>query len=423
MISANNGLRHPYRLLFATFVLLFVFAFFVDSPAAIWNGLVEIFTGRALLVTDYISVGGLGAALVNAAITGFAALLFVHAIGSAPNGALTMAIFLCAGFSFFGKTLLNCLPILAGVWLHARLKKEPMANYSLVALLSSTLAPVVSEIAFQDFLPTFAAVLISIATGIATGIIVPTIAAATTKVHSGYNLYNVGFAGGLIALFIQAIYKAFGLSREAELHWSSGNNLPLFILLLLVCLLWIVVGLYASGPKTAFNGCRGMMRRSGRLVTDFYLLYGPASFVNMGILGLFATLFTLALSADLNGGTLVGIFTIMGFGAFGKHLRNCIPVMGGATIAAFLMPALHAEPVNICAILFCTGLAPIAGQYGWIWGVVAGALHTILINHISAITGGLNLYNNGFIAGFVALFLLPVILELRKGKTHSENEV
>lgn len=423
MISAEKGLRHPYRLLFATFVLFFVFAFFVDSPAAIWNGLVEIFTGRALLVTDYISVGGLGAALVNAAITGFAALLFVHAIGSVPNGALTMAIFLCAGFSFFGKTLLNCLPILAGVWLHARLKKEPLANYSLVALLSSTLAPVVSEVAFRDFLPGFAAVLISIATGVATGIIVPTIAAATTKVHSGYNLYNVGFAGGLIALFIQAIYKAFGLSREAELHWSSGNNLPLFILLLLVCLLWIVVGLYASGPKATFNGCRGMMRRSGRLVTDFYLLYGPASFVNMGILGLFSTLFTLALSADLNGGTLAGIFTIMGFGAFGKHLRNCIPVMGGATIAAFLMPALHTEPVNICAILFCTGLAPIAGQYGWVWGVIAGALHTILINHISSITGGLNLYNNGFIAGFVALFLLPVILEIRKGKTHSENEV
>jgi hypothetical protein len=68
-------------------------------------------------------------------------------------------------------------------------------------------------------------------------------------------------------------------------------------------------------------------------------------------------------------------------------------------------------------ILFCTGLAPIAGQYGWKWGLAAGFLHVNIASHTAYLSGGMNLYNNGFAAGFVAMFLLPLITMLRKEKT------
>ena len=35
----------------------------------------------------------------------------------------------------------------------------------------------------------------------------------------------------------------------------------------------------------------------------------------------------------------------------------------------------------------------------------------------------MNLYNNGFVAGFVALVLVPVILTLKKGKRTYEDEI
>jgi len=66
-------------------------------------------------------------------------------------------------------------------------------------------------------------------------------------------------------------------------------------------------------------------------------------------------------------------------------------------------------PANILAILFSSGLAPIAGAFGPVWGIIAGFLHVNVANYIGDLNQGLNLYNNGFAGGLVALFLLGVI--------------
>ena len=65
------------------------------------------------------------------------------------------------------------------------------------------------------------------------------------------------------------------------------------------------------------------------------------------------------------------------------------------------------------AVLFCTGLAPIAGQFGVFWGMVAGFLHMTIVQNTSILHGGMNLYNNGFAAGLVCVLLLPIIEALR----------
>lgn len=54
--------------------------------------------------------------------------------------------------------------------------------------------------------------------------------------------------------------------------------------------------------------------------------------------------------------------------------------------------------------LFGTALAPIAGVYGFLPGMVAGWLHLAVVQNIGSVHGGMNLYNNGFSAGVVAAF-------------------
>jgi hypothetical protein len=61
------------------------------------------------------------------------------------------------------------------------------------------------------------------------------------------------------------------------------------------------------------------------------------------------------------------------------------------------------------AILFSTGLAPIAGKYGWHWGMIAGFVHVSVAIIIGDLNGGMNLYNNGFAGGFVAITAVPLI--------------
>ncbi len=65
------------------------------------------------------------------------------------------------------------------------------------------------------------------------------------------------------------------------------------------------------------------------------------------------------------------------------------------------------------AALFGTTLAPIAGRFGWHWGIVAGFEHSSVAQTVGQLHGGLVLYNNGFTAGLVAAVLLPVMLALR----------
>jgi len=134
----------------------------------------------------------------------------------------------------------------------------------------------------------------------------------------------------------------------------------------------------------------------------------------MGILGLFSTFLVLLIGGDLNGPTLGGIFTIVGFGAFGKHINNIVPIMLGVLLCTFVNIWGINSPSVILSLLFSTTLAPIAGSFGFVWGIIAGFLHACLVMNIAYLHGGLILYNNGFSGGLVCMLLIPLITSLRK---------
>ena len=104
----------------------------------------------------------------------------------------------------------------------------------------------------------------------------------------------------------------------------------------------------------------------------------------------------------------------MGFGCFGKHLRNIIPVILGACFGAFLHHDSINSPSIILSVLFSTALAPISGKFGWKLGILAGFLHLNISTNIGYLHGGLNLYSNGLAAGFVAMILIPLITTFKK---------
>jgi hypothetical protein len=72
------------------------------------------------------------------------------------------------------------------------------------------------------------------------------------------------------------------------------------------------------------------------------------------------------------------------------------------------------DPSLILAALFATTLAPIAGRFGWYWGIAAGLVHSSVALNVGYLHAGLNLYNNGFAAGIVAAVLVPIIMAVRR---------
>ena len=156
-------------------------------------------------------------------------------------------------------------------------------------------------------------------------------------------------------------------------------------------------------------------RHSGRLVADFVLMDGlPVTLFNMGSLGIVATLYILITGGTINGATMGGILTIIGFGAFGKHLRNVIPVVGGVYLGSLVKVWNINDPSVQLAALFGTSLAPISGQFGWPYGLLVGFIHSSMALNTGILHAGLNLYNNGFSAGILALIIVPIIETFKK---------
>ena len=158
-----------------------------------------------------------------------------------------------------------------------------------------------------------------------------------------------------------------------------------------------------------------MLHQTGQAPDDFVAQFGMGStLVNMGLSGAVSLLYILSIEGDLNGPVLGAIFTIIGFAAFGKHPKNIAPIMLGVFLGSIAKPWGANAPSMQHIALFGTTLAPIAGRFGWYWGVVAGFVHSSAALSVGALHAGFNLYNNGFAAGLVAAVLVPVIMAIQR---------
>ncbi|MGH4137832.1 DUF1576 domain-containing protein [Clostridium sp.] len=409
----QRKIHSTYYMFIFLCIFFMILAFVVDTPKEIFLGFKKILFESNILITDYIELAGIGATFINMSLVVLASIFLLIYVGIKPNGSTVAALFTMAGFSLFGKNIVNIWPIIFGIWLYSRYQKEKFINYVLISLFATTLSPTVNQLAFSGHLPFDGNIIIGLLLSIFVGFVFPPLAAYCLKLHQGYNLYNIGFAAGLLATLLMSLLRAFGINFESRLLWSTGNNLFFSIILFFLFIIMIIVG-YIDNGKSIKNLLK-LYKQPGRLVSDYYLLFGRGiTIINMGILGIYSTIFLLVIGADLNGPTIGGILTIVGFGAFGKHLRNVFPVMIGATLASLLNIWEINSPGMVLGILFSSTLAPISGQFGWIYGAIAGFLHISLTMNIGYLHGGLNLYNNGFAGGIVCIILIPIITAFRK---------
>lgn len=415
--------RDKFLALSAVPVYFLMAGFLIQPAGEIWAGIIQIIKEPDFLITDYMAVGGIGAALVNAGTLMLVCNGIVYALGMEMDGRTVTASFLMFGFSLFGKNLVNIWSILIGVYLYARYHKAPLTQYIYVGFYGTSLSPLITQVMQLSAFGPGAGLLASCLLGIIIGFVLPPLSAHVFYAHKGYSLYNVGFAGGIIATVIVSLMKSFGMETKSRLVWYTGSN-GLFIVLLSVLFGGMAVVGFLMEGKALKTGYGNVIKSSGAAGTDYLKEAGGwVTLLNMGINGLFATAFIAAVGGDLNGPTIGGIMTIVGFGATGKHIRNIIPVMAGVYLASIMKVWKITDPSALLALLFSTTLAPVAGEFGVAAGIVAGYLHSSVALNVGIVYGGMNLYNNGFAGGIVAIFLVPVILSIRSRKIRARGGI
>ncbi len=361
------------------------------------------------LINDFTQVGGVGAALLNAVLISLIALLIIYLNKVTLSGPTLAAIFTIFGFGLFGKTPINILPIFLGVYISAKIVGKSYQEYLLIALFGTALGPLVTFMIFEFGFVGIPGLILGIISGVIAGILLPPLARSMLHMHQGYNLYNIGLTCGFLGLFAAGVVEATGRKLVIEVIWNKTPSTLMILLVPVISVMFVIAGLMERKQKV-FTDFLLIQRKSGRLPSDFIdMVTLGGSLLNIGLLGIGSWLYVLAVGGDFNGPVLGGIFTIMGFGAFGKHLKNSWPVMLGVLLGCFIFGMNPADPGPILAALFVTTLAPLAGQFGPIIGIIGGVTHLLMVMRSAAWHGGFDLYNNGFAGGLTATLMVAVI--------------
>ncbi len=405
----NSKERTLYILHAAMLLAIALAALLTQGPGDVLTGLAELQIAPARLLNDFTLVAGTGSALLNAALVASVGLVIVRVVDVRLSGPTLAAIWTMFGFGLFGKTLLNVIPILVGVGISARIAGKRYPDYVLMALFGTALGPLVTALAFESGLATEAALPLALGGGLFVGILLPPLAISLLRLHQGFNLYNVGLTCGFIGIFAAALLAASGSDFAATGAWNTDPSLLLQLLVPAASLIFLATAVVMGG-RGAFKDLAKIMRLSGQLPSDFMTMVSvEGALANAGVMGFVTWSYVLLVGGPLNGPVVGGLFTIIGFATFGKHAKNGLPVLAGVVLATLLFGKGLTTPGPLLAALFALTLSPLAGEFGWPVGVVAGILHLLIVEQTGSWHMGVNLYNNGFAGGLTATVLVAIV--------------
>ena len=407
----KNGLKY---FIYITLALLYFAAASFSHPQELASGLRSIILSRDALITDYFELVGYGPAFFNAALVMTISLVMIEYAELPFTGLTIAAVFINTGFGFWGKNVVNILPIHFGTILYAKAHNTPMSRYTYTALFATCLAPFVTELTYILPFGLWGNLAIAIIAGLFVGYVLPPLSQHTASMHMGYSLFNVGFSGGTLAFVMFCVLKSFGIESQSVFIWKAEQHPKLIIGVYIYLLAAFLLGFYMNEGK--MKNLLKIFKHPGRAVADFVLMDGPgATLMNMALTGTAALTYAMLIDADFSGPVLGCLFTVFGFAAFGAHLRNYLPVLLGVYLSTFLTQYSPNDAGMIIAAFFVVGVAPIAGQFGVIPGILAGMLHSCIVMCTSQMYGGLNLYNNGFSCGLVAIVMIPALESFMRG--------
>lgn len=407
-----------YKELYALSLILLIFALIIQPNSSLIEGFIKIHTLSNVLITDYMEVGGIGVGFFNASF-----MLFIHLIvcqynNAKLNGTLIAGLFNLIGFSFFGKNIVNTIPLSLGVILYISYQKLDMSKSMHFICYSGGISPLVSFIFFALGWPSYISIPAGIIIGILVGFIIIPLSSNMANFHLGFNLYNMGFTVGIIALGIAGFFRMFGYEVANQRFVYEGDDTAILLFLFVLMSIFLVYGLYVNG---GIKGYKKLIKEKCK-AKDFVNIYGKGIvLINASFLGLIALVYTKLSQGTLNGPIIGATFSMIGFGAYGKTPRTVIPILLGVYLAAYLNIYEVTSTESILIALFGTTLSPLSSYYGFFIGVLAGFLHYAVSSNIGMVHGGLNLYNNGLAGGFVAGLFAPLLDVFKDNKINKDS--
>ena len=220
-------------------------------------------------------------------------------------------------------------------------------------------------------------------------------------------------------IYLSQRIGAFGMKRLN--HLSERSFLKVFFLFFSSS--FLLAAFFMPDREQMLSGLVQILTQPTKAYTNFFAAGGfSATFLNMGLVGLFCTaLYCLPGQKDNNTATLVTILTT-GFGAWGIHILNMwFPILG-----VVLYCLIKKEKIGNCtnAMLFSTGIAPFISEFlirypnpevvgfrlsgvllALVVGIVTGVFLPAGLDHSPSVHKGYDIYSAALPVGMSALLL------------------
>ena len=420
------------KLFFAVISACFVIAAVImPDRGQMFSGFWAILTDTCKVTTNYFAVGGYAATFLNMGLVGLICTALCFLPEAKPTNVTTLAVLLTIGFGSWGINPLNIIPTMGGVLLYCLVKKEKIGSQINAMMFSTGIAPLISDLLFryphaEAVGINIGGVLLAVFIGVIIGFFLPAGLTHSPAVHKGYDHYSAALPIGMTAFFLRAVlYKVLGgtLPAAPAADGLAVASWPIVNVFCIVVFAGCVVVALLMGCK--FRDYWQLMKDPGQGVS-FSAKYGTAPFLmNVGVFGLFIVLYYNLIGASFNGVTFGIIFCMLCTCNSGSHPGNVWPIMVGYVVTSLISGwlfvgesfglAINAQAIVI-GLCYANGLSPIAGKYGWPFGILAGGLHYLLVTAVPDMHGGFCLYNGGFTAALICLMLVPQLERFCKTK-------
>ena len=202
---------------------------------------------------------------------------------------------------------------------------------------------------------------------------------------------------------------------------SEGNFLKLLFAFLSAA--FLIAAVCMPDRATMLSGFWKILITPCKVTTNYFSLGGyAATFLNMGLVGLFSLLLFIVFKGTPNNVSTLAVILTIGFGSWGINVLNILPTMLGVVIYGLVKKEKLGTLVN--AMLFSTGIAPIITEtlvrypgtevigFNWLGlgitllvGFVIGFFLPAGLAHSPKVHKGFDLYSAALPIGMTAFFL------------------
>ncbi|MBR4016940.1 MAG: DUF1576 domain-containing protein [Oscillospiraceae bacterium] len=212
---------------------------------------------------------------------------------------------------------------------------------------------------------------------------------------------------------------------------SESQFLRLFFAFTSVC--FMIGAAFMPDVEQIYSGLWNIMSRTCKISTNYFALGGyAATFMNMGLVGLFCTLLCCLPGSKPNQVTTLGVLLTIGFASWGMNLVNMLPTVLGVCLYAAVKKEKLGAVSN--AMLYSTGIAPLISDllfrypgveyvgFNWLGfgialfvGLIIGFFLPAGLVHAPNIHKGYDLYSAAVPIGMTAFFLRTVLYNVMLG--------